>query len=53
MVTDGNADFLIDWAADPTYGRNTDVSDITKYRTALIRLRPIRTTWRRFITGPR
>jgi hypothetical protein len=31
LVTDGNADFLIDWAVDPTYGRDADVNDATKY----------------------
>jgi lysophospholipase L1-like esterase len=31
LVTDGNAEFLIDWAADPTYGQDADVSDTTKY----------------------
>ena len=31
LVTDGNADFLIDWAVDPTYGQDADVSDTAKY----------------------
>ena len=31
LVTGGNADFLIDWAADPTFGQDADVGDITKY----------------------
>jgi lysophospholipase L1-like esterase len=31
LVADGNADFLIDWAVDPIYGQDADVSDITKY----------------------
>jgi lysophospholipase L1-like esterase len=31
LVTGGNADFLIDWAIDPTYGQDADVSDTTKY----------------------
>jgi lysophospholipase L1-like esterase len=31
LVTDGNADFLIDWAVDPTYGQDADVNDTTKY----------------------
>jgi GDSL-like lipase/acylhydrolase family protein len=31
LVTGGNADFLIDWAADPTYGQDADVTDTIKY----------------------
>jgi lysophospholipase L1-like esterase len=31
LVTGGHADFLIDWAVDPTYGQDADVSDTTKY----------------------
>jgi lysophospholipase L1-like esterase len=31
LVKCGNADFLIDWAVDPTYGQDADVSDATKY----------------------
>jgi len=31
LVTGGNADFLIDWAVDPTYGQDADVSDTAKY----------------------
>jgi hypothetical protein len=31
LVTGGNADFLIDWAVDATYGANADVSDTAKY----------------------
>jgi hypothetical protein len=31
LVTGGNADFLIDWAIDPTYGQDTDISDAAKY----------------------
>jgi lysophospholipase L1-like esterase len=31
LVTDGSADFLIDWAADPAYGQHADVSDTAKY----------------------
>jgi hypothetical protein len=31
LVAGGSADFLIDWAQDPTYGQDADVTDITKY----------------------
>lgn len=31
LVRSGDADFLIDWAADPAYGLDGCVSDITKY----------------------
>ena len=31
LVADGNADFLIDWAVDPIYGQDADVSNTTKY----------------------
>jgi lysophospholipase L1-like esterase len=31
LVTGGNADFLIDWAVDLTYGQDADVSDAAKY----------------------
>ena len=31
LVRGGNVDFLIDWAIDPTYGQDTDVSDAAKY----------------------
>jgi lysophospholipase L1-like esterase len=31
LVTNGNADFLIDWALDPTYAQDADVDDATKY----------------------
>lgn len=31
LVVSGHADFLIDWAVDPTYGQDADVNDPTKY----------------------
>jgi hypothetical protein len=31
LVTGGYADFLIDWATDPTFGQDADVGDNTKY----------------------
>ena len=31
LVKEGYADFLVDWAADPMYGQDADVSDPTKY----------------------
>lgn len=31
LVTNRDADFIIDWAADPTYGQDAAVGDITKY----------------------
>jgi lysophospholipase L1-like esterase len=31
LVTSGKADFLVDWAIDPTYSQDTDVTDPVKY----------------------
>lgn len=31
LVAGGHADFLVDWAVDPTYGQDADISDTTKY----------------------
>jgi hypothetical protein len=31
LVTSGKADFLVDWAMDPTYSQDADVTDTAKY----------------------
>jgi lysophospholipase L1-like esterase len=31
LVTSGKADFLVDWAIDPTYSQDADVTDTAKY----------------------
>jgi lysophospholipase L1-like esterase len=31
LVTNGKADFLVDWAIDPTYSQDADVTDPAKY----------------------
>lgn len=31
LVSNGNADFVIDWALDPAYSQDADVNDVTKY----------------------